>query len=563
MSVSSPVINRLEILKKVDWLSVLMITLAFFLLLILVGIPLLMILLRSFAPDGTWEWLAPLETMRDRDLGEVFLNSFILGILVVIGSTLLASPMAFLMAKTNMGRNSWIDVVLLIPFMTPPYINSMGWILFVQPRGYFEQFFPFLGSLGNELFFSLFGMVLVMSLNLFPFIYLVLRNTLTQISGSLEDAGAILGGSFLYRLRRIILPLSISGYTLGALLIFVNTIAEFGTPATLGRRIGFYVLTTEIHRLTSNWPIDFGRAAALSSILLGTSLVVWYVQSFISNRYAHATVGTRGRSANQIVLGKWQWLAWGYLIALVLLSVGVPYFSIASTSLMQLWGSGLQWNNLTLAHYAEILTIGSSGFQSLMNSLQLSLSAATLAMTIGTLMAVLIVRSQGWVKNIIDALSLVSNTIPSIVMIVGLILFWNARWLPATAYNTWWMLVITYVVLFLPYTVQYVKGNLEQLDSSLFEAAYLSGANRFYIFYRIIFPLAIPGMIAGWMMTFIISIRELVGSLIIRPPGLQTTATFIFGQFEQGSASVGMAMAMCSVFLTTVILISVNQFRKI
>ncbi|MBS7728877.1 hypothetical protein KIN12_13350, partial [Vibrio cholerae] len=90
---------------------------------------------------------------------------------------------------------------------------------------------------------------------------------LLQIGSSKEEAAAVHGGSFFYRLRKIILPLLVSSYVMGALLIFVKTIAEFGTPATFGRRIGFHVLTSEIHKFISSWPIDFSSATALSSLL--------------------------------------------------------------------------------------------------------------------------------------------------------------------------------------------------------------------------------------------------------------------------------------------------------
>lgn len=243
------------------------------LLTILVLIPLALVMWRSFTPHGDFELLGPLTVVTQRNLLEVLINSLLLGVLVVLGTTLIALPLAFLAARTEIGRARWLDLVLLIPFMTPPYIGSMGWILFMQNRGLMDQFFPIFGFTRST-FFSMWGVVLVMSLHLYPFLYLILKNALREIGGSLDDAGAICGGSFFYRLRRITLPLVFSGYTMGALLVFVKTISEFGTPATLGRRVGFYVLTTEIYRFTSNWPIDFASAAALSSVLLVTSMLV-------------------------------------------------------------------------------------------------------------------------------------------------------------------------------------------------------------------------------------------------------------------------------------------------
>src|SRR5690606_21897679 len=143
--------------------------LAISLLAILVVIPLLFVLLNSVYDDGLWDFARPLQVILQAELNIVLVNSLLLGFWVVVGASLLAFPMAFLAAKTDIGRRRWLDVVLLIPFMTPPYIGSMGWILFMQRRGFLEQLLPWT-ELITPYFFSLFGMVAIMSLHLFPFL---------------------------------------------------------------------------------------------------------------------------------------------------------------------------------------------------------------------------------------------------------------------------------------------------------------------------------------------------------------------------------------------------------
>ncbi len=154
------------------------------------------------------------------------------------------------------------------------------------------------------------------------------------------------------------------------------------------------------------------------------------------------------------------------------------------------------------------------------------------------------------------------NMVPGIVMVVGLILFWNSPYMPMSIYNTPVMVIVTYVVLFLPYTVQYVKSSLGQIDDSLMQAGSVFSGNYIYIFRKIILPLIIPGILAGWAMTFTISIRELVASLLVLPPSVETSATFIFAQFEQGEVSIGMAMAVVSVGLTTICLLLLQHMEQ-
>ncbi|KKO53235.1 ABC transporter permease [Paenibacillus sp. DMB20] len=537
------------------------VALAVVLLLATIVLPLLLVLLNSFFPDDHFDIWAPLNVIFDTDLRGVLFNSLWLGFWVVAGATALAFPMAFLSAKTSFGQKKWLDIILIIPFMTPPYIGSMGWILFMEKRGFLEQMVPGAQAV-TPYFFSLFGMVAIMSLHLFPFLYLILRNALIRIGAGYEEAGAVHGAPFLYRLRRIVLPLLLGSYAMGALLVFVKTIAEFGTPATFGRKIGYYVLTTEIHRYTSSWPIDFGKAMALSSVLLTTCLVFWYMQSVLTRRFRYQTLGGKGSRMAPLPWSRWRIaLAWGYVAVLLGLSIGVPYFSIIVASLQKLRGAGLSWGNFTLAHYQTLLGFGSAGLEALLNSLGLALVSATIAVLLGTFLALKIGNAATRPQRLVDLFSLLPNTVPGIVTVVGLILLWNAPWMPIPLYNTYGMVVLTYVVFFLPYSVQYIKSSLSQIDRSLLQAGRVFGAGSWYGFRRILLPLLVPGILAGWMMTFTISIRELVASLMILPPSMQVSATYIFSQFEQGDVSLGMAMAVVSVGLTTIVLAIMNYIN--
>ncbi|MGG4093374.1 ABC transporter permease [Paenibacillus lautus] len=536
--------------------------LALFLLIISIGVPLLLIFWQSVYPDQHFDWLAPIRTIAGHELSGILLQTIWLGVCVVAGSTLFALPLAWMMAKTRLGQHRWVDVILMIPFMTPPYIGSMGWILFMQKSGYLQQWLPG-AARWSDSFFSFGGMVLIMSLHLFPFLYLLLRDALIRIGGNLEEAGAVHGGSAGYRFRRIIMPLLLSSYGMGAMLVFVKTIAEFGTPATFGRRIGYYVMTSEIHKYISSWPIDFGKATSLASVLLSVCLVMWYMQSTISRRFTYRLVGGKGqRSKRYSLRGSKGAVCALYIGLLLILSVGIPYFSIIAASLMKLRGAGLSLDNLTLDHYKELLSWGSVSQKAISNSLGLSLAASTVAVLLGTGFALTIGKSQARMQRVIDLLSLLPNTVPGIVMVVGLILLWNAPWMPVTLYNTYGMVVLTYVVLFLPYTVQYVKASFTQIDGTLFQAGQVFGGGPLLILRRILLPLIMPGMLAGWIMTFTIASRELVGSLLILPPSMQTSATYIFAQFEQGQVSLGMAMAVVSVGMTVLLLLLVEAMNS-
>lgn len=237
---------------------------------------------KGFVQEGGQTFFDHLKQLGQSYHLKILLNSILLGISVVILCTLIALPLSYIMTKTTLERHQWLDLLIMVPFMTPPYIGSMGWMLTMQRNGLLEQISPIFTHI-TPYFFSFFGMVLIMSCHLTPFLYIILKNALMNIHQSQEEAAEIYGGTFFYRFKKIIAPLFVSGYSMGALLIFVKTIGEFGTPVTMGNRIGFRVLTSEIHHSASIWPIDFQRAALLSTLLLAVSMSVWALPTMVSD----------------------------------------------------------------------------------------------------------------------------------------------------------------------------------------------------------------------------------------------------------------------------------------
>ena len=139
-------------------------------------------------------------------------------------------------------------------------------------------------------------------------------------------------------------------------------------------------------------------------------------------------------------------------------------------------------------------------------------------------------------------------------------MFYNQIYNVFPLYNTIGILVVVYVALFLPYTIQYVTSAFTQISDSLMAAGKVFGGSPFYIFRRITLPLIMKGVLTGWMMTFIIAFRELVTASLIAPPNVLVVSTYIIREFEQGSVSVGMAMAVLCVLFTTTALLILNRF---
>lgn len=530
------------------------------LLVFLIVCPLLMIFARAVITNGRFDLITVGQTLMESQNAKMIGNSLLLGVLVVLVSSIIALPLAYLFSRTKFAKYRIFDIIFMIPFMTPPYIASMGWILFMQKNGLLQQLIPALKGCENY-FFTLGGLVLVMSFHVFPFMLTMMKNAMLNIPSSLEESAAVFGSDFKSRLRKVFLPLLTGNYAIGALLVFVKTIAEYGTPATLGKRIGFDVFTTEIHRYATIAPIDFGKSATLASVLVGICLLMWMLQNYITNRHTYNLVSGKGTRVSPIKLNRpMTFLAWAYILLIVLFSIGIPYFSVISTSLIKLRGYGLQPGNFTFQHYIDLFTANTKGIDALKNSFFLAVSAATICAVLGTLVVLAIRKTKSKFGKILEAISLLPEMIPSIVLIIGIMLFWNQIYGVLPLYNTMGIMVLAYVVLFLPYTVQYVTSAFTQISSSLTAAGQVFGGSPFYIFRRITLPLILKGVMTGWMMTFIIAFRELVTASLIAPPNTLVISTYIVREFEQGSVSVGMAMAVLCVLFTTTALIILNRF---
>ena len=534
------------------------------LLVILIGLivcPLIMVFAEAVIIDGRLDLRQAWSIITDSENLQTIWNSLILGMCVVLCSTLIAAPTAYLLARTQLARHKWLDIVFMVPFMTPPYIASMGWILFMQKRGLFQQLFPFTGSF-SEGFFSFGGLVLVMTLNVFPFMMTILKNAILNIPASLEESGAVFGAGFGLRLRKIFAPLLTGNYAIAALLVFVKTLSEYGTPYTLGRRIGFYVFTTDIHRYSTTAPVDFGKSASLSSVLICICMALWMLQNYITNKNSYRLVSGKGSRPARTKLSRGGLAgAWCWIGLVLVVAIGIPYFSIIASSLIKLRGYGLAAGNFTLEHYAELFTTAKS-LNAIGNSLFLAVASACICSVLGTLVVLAVRRSKGRFGKIVEGVSMLPEMLPAIVLVIGIMLFWNAIYRVIPLYNTLGIMVLAYVVLYLPYTVQYVTSAFTQINDSLLQAGRTFGGSPFYVFRRVTLPMISRGILAGWMMIFIIAFRELVTASLIAPPNVLVVSTYINREFEQGSVSLGMAMAVLCVFITTTALLIMNTVTE-
>ena len=490
---------------------------------------------------------------------EILGNTVLLGVLVVVIATFMAAPLAFLMSWTRLRDHRWIDVLLMVPFMTPPYVAALAWLDFTRVNGLGEQLFGPGGAVLRSVIESPFGMALVIACESFTFLYLILRNHLDSVPASLDEVATVTGASPWQRFTRILVPLSRPTFALGALIIFIRAAGEFGTPVTLGNKIGFPVLVSEIYRNVTIDPLDFSSAAAYSCVLLTLGITVWGVQQWMSR--TQVPFGGRVARRTTVSGAALSVFGWAWLAVVTLLAVIIPYIAILIGSMTILRSQPATLDNLTFDYFLIVLQPG-AGLTGLQTSLVLALVAASIATLIGIASALVVARHRSGIGRLIDWLAVASDTIPTIVLAIGFIFLWNSPWLPVTPYNTQAMVVIAYTVVLLPMVVQNVKGARASIDSRLLEATAVSGATPLQAFTRVTLPLLLPGIVTGWLLAFLLGLREVVMSSLVRPASLDLLSPWIMSQFDQGNRAEALAMTVIGVFGSTVVFVIVDFWRR-
>ncbi|HBX13799.1 MAG TPA: ABC transporter permease [Leclercia adecarboxylata] len=528
------------------------------LLVILVAFPLAFILLQAVFTQfsagvfsGALSGVATL--LAEPHLPTMLGGTLQVGVGVALVSALIGFPLGVARGLLNLPLPRLWDLLFLIPFLTPPYIAALSWMLVLQTNGYLQQLTGF--NL-NDVLFSQTGIVLVMALNIFPVVYFAVSRSLLASGQRLALVARVHGASPGRAFWHITLPMLSPSLAAGMLLAFTLAIEEYGVPAALGTRAGVLMLTTDIEKKLAEWPIDLSGASMLSVVLVTLALSAWWLQKKLTGNQDVTSITGKptenmGADAGSFTLPIVALLGLTGFVAVIL-----PGASMALSGVLGTLSGGVSLANLTASHYAALFSQQGDALSALGTSLSLALGAACITGLLGLLAAWLVVVQKIKGHGLVDALSLMPAALPGIVVGVGLILLWNQPFWPVSPYNSWAILLLSYCCLLLPWPVRYVGSALRQLGGNLEPAARVHGASALQALRFIVLPLVSPAMLAAMLMVFAIASRELVTSLLLAPAGTQTVSVFIWRQFEQGSVGQGMAMATLTLLTGLVLMLT-------
>lgn len=471
---------------------------------------------------------------------QTLLNSFWVSIWAMIFAVCLGVPAAYFVNRYDIWGRGFVRAAVVLTFVSPPFIGSYSWVVLFGRSGVLTQLFNAIGVPLPSIYGAP-GIIFVFTLQFFPFVFLLVSSGLKSIDQSVEDAARNLGSGEFRTFRTAIAPLLVPSITTGALLVFVASFTDLGTPIILGER--FRVLPVLIYGEFVN---EFGGrpvlASALSVLLLLVTTGALLLQRWLSARFSYATAAIRPLQVQEQPLGK-RIAATAFVFLLIGFSL-LPLVNIVVSSFLKSNGPVLV-ASFTLDNYARIMDRISLP---LWNTLFYTTVATLLCAVVGTAVAYIIVRRPGPVSSLLDTVVMFSYAVPGIVLGVGLVVTYHEP--PFALTGTATILILAYFIRRLPFSVRSSVSMLQQISRDTEDASINLGAGPGRTFVKITVPLLATAILSGALLTWSNTIRELSATLILQSGTTATVAIEIFNEVVNGNFGVASALGTVLILLT-------------
>ncbi len=525
-------------------------------LIFLVAAPLLKMLLISFEEQDTGDFtLMNYATAygRQRYL-DALRNSLLLGLLTAAISTIIAVPMAWAVSRTDMPGKGFTWAMVLAAFVMPPYLGAIGWILLAGPNsGWINQVWRAVTGAQDPLMnvYTFGGLAFVIALHSFPLVFIFVKSALDLISSEMEDAANIMGAGTWTTMRKVTLPLVWPSILGGFILIFLETIALFGTPAIIGIPARINVVTTQLWQFFED-PVRVEVAAAYSIPLLLITVALIGVQKLLLSRKGFVSQTGKGGERRQIKLGPWRWVLFAWCFGVALLAVLKPLLVLLQASFAKAWGRGFSLDNLTFRNYQMLLFEHDMALQSVWNTIWFSAASAGLALILALLVAYIVVRRLIRFADGLAFLAMAPFVIPGIVMAIGFYAAYAGP--PLMLYGSALLIILAFTARFLPIAYANAQASIRAVHPEMEEAARILGSGRLQTIRRITAPLLKTSLLGGWLIVFIVASRELSAAIFLVGPRTRTMSVLLYdlseqGNFELVSAFGGILLVITMVFV--------------
>jgi iron(III) transport system permease protein len=484
----------------------------------------------------------------DPALSEPMLTTLVLCICVSIAAPAVASPIAWLVARTDLPARRTIRALMTASFVTPPFLGAIAWEILAAPNsGILNRWWRDLTGAADPLFdiYTLPGLVFVITCYTAPFSFVLVSNALDRIPADLEDAAGILGAGRWRTALTITVPLVVPAILAGGLIAFLQAMTLFGSPAILALPAGYHTITTKIFSLFQ-FPPKPQLAAAAALPLLFVTIVLLTAQSRLLGRRGYTVVGGKSGEPRLIRLEALRTPALMLVLAIMALPLFLPYAALLKAAVSTFPGAPFSLEAMTLKHLRFVFLEFSQTQKAFWNTLVLALGTATLSTLLALVIAHLAARRVVAGSRVIEFLATAPVAIPGIVLGVGLFLAYARP--PLQLYGTLWILLLAFLTIELPAAFQQLRSSFRAVHPELEEASRILGAGRLKTLARITAPLLKSGVVAAWCFVFIGVVRELSAAIMLFTSATKVLSVVIYDLNESGDlgaiAVLGTAMLL-------------------
>lgn len=481
------------------------------------------------------------------------LNSFKVTVCSTIIAAAIGLPMAYLMRSYKIPGSKYLNIFIVISYLSPPFIGAYAWIQLLGRNGFFTNLLHSWFGIKFAGIYGFTGIVLVFSLQSFPLIYMYVSGALKNLDSSLNEAAESLGCNAFQRVTQIIMPLVMPSLLAGSLLVFMRVFSDFGTPMLIGE--GYRTFPVLIYtQFMGEVSTDDHFAASLCVIVIAITLLLFFLQRFLAKRYAYSMTALKPM---QPVAAKGSEKLFTYLFVFGMVFIAMlPQLTVIFTSFLEMTGNGSFYTgNFSLMNYEN--TLFAKDNNSILNTYVFGLCAIAIVVVLGIMISYLTVRKPSVLTSLLDTLTMFPYIIPGSVLGIALLSGFNSGVIALS--GTALIIIISLTIRRMPYTIRSSTAIITQISPSIEEAAISLGSTEFQSFRKIMVPMMLPGVLAGAIMSWITLISELSSSIILYTSSTSTLTVAIYAEVIR--SNFGNAAAYSTILTLTSIISLLLFFR--
>jgi iron(III) transport system permease protein len=491
------------------------------------------------------------------------LNSLGFALCTLVVAFLFGVPIAWLAERSDLKGKSAIYALMTLGIFIPSFFSAMGWLFVLHPRiGMVNVWLRGLLGLSEAPFsiINLPGMGLVQGLGLASVVFVLTAASLRSMDAHLEEAAQMSGARFGSSLRRVLLPLAWPGLLASGLYVFTIAIGAFDVPLVIGMSNRIYTFSTYLYVMSNplNGVPRYGLIAAFASFMVMVALLLswWYSRVLLQSRRYQIITGKAYRP-RPVALGRWRFLAWGFIAFFFLIAKIMPLVMMIWASLLPYFQpfSAKALATLSLSNYTHLnwpLLL-----RGLANTAILMVSVPALALAMSLIFSWVVLRTRSRLRVAFDFIAFLPHAVPSTIFAFVALVF--ALALSGDVFDlsgSLLLIVIVMAIVMLSFGSRITNSALIQIHTELEEAAYIAGASLLGTLRRIIVPLLLPALLFGWLWIALLTFRELTIPMILFSAGNITYSVAIWSLWYSGSfdAAAAANLVMMALLLPLVVL---------